>query len=149
MLGKAFTVQVEQNWWQTASMSNSSSSLHTSCLPTVQSYFNTPSHVPKLLINLLSHQSTPIPFRICINLVQLTQSNNFCQSMKQTHSSSSISMVHSDIILSIPIAVLVPFTLLNPNWSSLSTSSVFFSVLLSISATVFAVCAIRLIVWLY
>ena len=58
----------------------------------------------KLLINLLSHQSIPVPFRICTNLVHLTQSNTFCQSMKQTHSSSSISKVCSDIILSIPIA---------------------------------------------
>ena len=71
----------------------------------------------KLLINLLSRQSIPVPFRICINLVQLTRSNAFCQSMKQTHSSLSISKVRSDIILSIPTASLVPFPLLNPNWS--------------------------------
>ena len=38
----------------------------------------------KLLINLLPCQSIPVPFRICINLVQLTWSNTFCQSMKQT-----------------------------------------------------------------
>ena len=50
----------------------------------------------KLPIKLLSLQSIPVPFRICINLVQLTQSNIFYQSMKQTHSSSSISKVHSD-----------------------------------------------------
>ena len=36
----------------------------------------------KLLINLLSLQSIPGTFRICINLVQLTRSNAFCQSMK-------------------------------------------------------------------
>jgi hypothetical protein len=63
-----------------------------------------------LLINLLSRQSIPIPFRIYINLVQLTRSNAFCQSMKQAHNSSSMSKVHSDIILSIPIASLVPFS---------------------------------------
>jgi len=51
----------------------------------------------KLLINLLSRQSIPVSFRICINLVQLTRSNAFCQSMKQTHSSTSISKVRSDI----------------------------------------------------
>ena len=68
-----------------------------------------------LLINLLSRQSMPILFRICINLIQFTQSNAFCQSMKQTHSSSSISKVCSAIILIIPIASLVPFLLLNPN----------------------------------
>jgi hypothetical protein len=69
----------------------------------------------KLLINLLSRQSIPVPFRICINLVKLTRSNAFFQSMKQTHRFSSISKVHSDITLSIPIASLVPFPLLNPN----------------------------------
>ena len=44
-LGKAFAVQVEQNWWQTASLSNSSSNLHTSSLLSVQSYINSLSHV--------------------------------------------------------------------------------------------------------
>jgi hypothetical protein len=100
----------------------------------------------KLPINLLSSQSIAVSFRICINLVQLTRSNAFCQSMKQTLSSSSISNVRSDIILSIPIASLVPFPFLNPNWSSPSTYSIFFSILLSIFAVIFAVCAIRLIV---
>jgi len=71
----------------------------------------------KLLINLLSRQSIPVSLRICINLVHLTRTNAFCQSMKQIISSSSISRVRSDIILSIPIASLVPFPLLNPNWS--------------------------------
>jgi len=52
-----------------------------------------------LLINLLSRQSIPILFRICINFVQFTRSNAFCQSMKQTHSSSSISKVCSAVIL--------------------------------------------------
>jgi len=75
----------------------------------------TPGAMYKLLINLLSRQSIPVPFRICIKLVHLTRSNAFCQSMKQTHGSISISKVHSDIILSIPIAFLVPFPLLNPN----------------------------------
>jgi len=68
-----------------------------------------------LLINLLSRQSIPILFRICINLVQFKRSNTFCQSMKQTHSPSSISKVRSHIILTIPVASLVPFPLLNPN----------------------------------
>jgi hypothetical protein len=68
-----------------------------------------------LLINLLSCQSIPLPFRICINLVQLTWSNAFCQSTKQAHNSSSISKIHSDIILCIPITSLVPFPLVNPN----------------------------------
>jgi hypothetical protein len=101
----------------------------------------------KLLINLLSRQSIPVPFTICINLVQLTRSNAFCQSMQQTHRSTSVCKVHSDIILSISIASVVPFPLLNPNWSSPSTSSIFLSVfLLSIFATISAVCAIRLTV---
>ena len=64
---KTFSVQVEQNWWQTASLSNASSNLHTSCLPSVQSYL-TLWAMYKLLINLLSRQSIPVPFRICINL---------------------------------------------------------------------------------
>jgi len=92
-----------------------------------------------LLINLLSHQSIPDLFRICINLVQFTQSNTFCQSMKQIHSPSSISKVRSAIILIIPIASLVPFPFLNANWSSPSTSSIFLSILLlSIFAIIFA-----------
>ena len=57
-----------------------------------------------LLINLLSRQSIPVLFRICINLVQFTRSNAFCEAMKQIRSSSSISKVHSAIILIIPIA---------------------------------------------
>ena len=100
-----------------------------------------------LLINLLSRQSIPVLFKICINLVQFTRSNAFCQSMKQTHSSSSISKVRSAIILIIPIASLVPFPLLNPNWSSPSTASIFLSnLLLNIFAIIFTVYAIRLIV---
>ena len=95
-----------------------------------------------LLNNLLSRQPMPILFRICINFVQLTRSNAFCQSMKQTRSSSSISKVRSAVILIIPIAFLVPFPLLNPNCSSPSPYSIFFSILrLSIFVIVFAVCA--------
>ena len=52
-----------------------------------------------LLINLLSRHSIPFTFRICINLVQLTRSNAFCQSMKQTHSSASISKDHYFLLL--------------------------------------------------
>ena len=62
-----------------------------------------------LLINLLSRQSIPVLFKICINLVQFTRSNAFFHSKKQTHSPSSISKVRSAIILIIPIASLVPF----------------------------------------
>ena len=91
----------------------------------------------KLLYNLLSCQSVPVPFRISINLVQLTWSNAFCQSTKQTHSSSSISKAHSDIILNIPTASIVPVPLLNLNWSPPSTSSILLSILLLI---IFAVC---------
>ena len=91
-----------------------------------------------LLISLLSRQSIPLIFRICINLVEFTRSNAFCQSMKQIHSFSSISKVRSAIILIIPIASLVHFPLLNPNWSSPSTSSIFLSILLlSIAAIIF------------
>ena len=107
----------------------------------------TPWSMYNLLINLLSHQLIPVLFRICISLVQFTRSNAFCQSMKQIHSSSSISKVRSAVIVIIPIASLVHFPLLNPNWSSPSTSSIFLSILLlSILAIIFAVCEIRLIV---
>jgi hypothetical protein len=109
----------------------------------------------KLLVSLLSRQSISVSFRICINLVPFGPvdsvkrllRNASCQSMKQSHSSSSICRVCSDIILSIPIASLVPFPLVNPNRFSPSPSSIFFSILLlSIVFTIFAVCAIRLIV---
>jgi len=96
--------------------------IFTLCVPPRFSHTLTLWAMYKLLINLLSCQSIPVPFRICINLVQLTLLNAFCQSMKQTHSSSSISKVHSDIILSILVASLLPFPLQNPNWSSPSTS---------------------------
>ena len=98
-----------------------------------------------LLISLLSPQSIPLPFRICINLVQFTRSNTFCLSMKHARNSSSMSKARSDIILSIPIAPPVPFPLLNPNWFSASTSSTFLSVLQSILVTIFDVHAMRLI----
>jgi len=100
-----------------------------------------------LLINLLLHQLKPFTFRIFINLVQFTWSDVFCQSMQQAHNSLYMYKVHFDIIRSIPFAFLVPFSLPNLNWSSLSTSSFFSSVcLLNIVTTVFAVCVIRLIV---
>lgn len=99
----------------------------------------------KLLISLLSCQSVQVSFRICINLVQLVWSYAFCQHVKQAHN-SSISNAHSDIILSIPIASPVRFPLLNPNWSSPSTCSIFLSVLLSILAAIFVVCVMTLIV---
>jgi hypothetical protein len=102
----------------------------------------------KLLINILSRQSIPVPFRICINLIHLIRSNTFCQSMKQTHISSSICKFRSDIILRFPLASLNTFPLLNPNLSSPNTSSIFLSyLLLSIIVNIFSVCAIRLIVW--
>jgi len=97
-----------------------------------------------MLISHLSCQSIPFPFRICINLAQFTWSNAFYQSMKQTHNSSSVSIVQSAIILSIPVVSPVPFPFINPNWSSPSTTSVFLIILCGGHATVFAVCAVRL-----
>jgi len=61
-----------------------------------------------LLIHLLLSQSIPIPFKICLSLVQFTWQNAFCQSLKHAHNSSSMSKVFSDIILSIPNTSLVP-----------------------------------------
>lgn len=47
-----------------------------------------------------------------------------------------------------PVACLVPFPFLNPNWFSPSKSSIFLPVLfLSIFATIFALYAMRLIMW--
>jgi len=66
-------------------------------------------------------------FYACINLVQFTWPNAFYQFMKQAHSFSPGSKVCSDIILTILFASQVPFSLLNPNWSS-TTSSIFHSV---------------------
>jgi len=54
-----------------------------------------------LLMNRPSCQSILVSFRICIYLVQFTQSNTFCQSMQQASNSSSKSKVHSGIFLSI------------------------------------------------
>ena len=100
-----------------------------------------------LLINIISRQSILVPFKICINLVQFTLTHAFCQFMKHPHNSSSLSKAHSDIILSIPIAPLVPFPLLNPNLSSPSPSSTFLSTFLpSIFATIYPVYAMRLVV---
>jgi hypothetical protein len=68
--------------------------------------------------------------------------------MKQAHNSSSMSKIRSDIIFSIPIAFLVPFHLLNANWSSPNASSTFLSILLlSILASIFAVCAMFAAFW--
>ena len=97
-------------------------------------------------INILLRQLVPVTFRICINLVQFTCSNTFCQSTKHAHNSSTLSKVHSDNILSIPVVSLGPFPSLNPNWSSSSTFSIFSSILLlSIHATILALCATRLL----
>jgi len=57
-----------------------------------------------LLINLLSRQSTPTSFGICINVVQFTRSNAFCQAMKHAQNISSMSKLRTDITLSIRIA---------------------------------------------
>jgi len=79
------------------------------------------------LFNILLCQLVPVTFRICINLVQFTCSNTFCQSMKHAHNFSTLSKV-------IPRS----FPSLNPNWSSPSTFSIFLSILLlGIHATSF------------
>ena len=65
-----------------------------------------------LLLNLFAPVDTCFLFSICINLVQFTPPNAVWQSVKQAH----LSIVHSDIILSIPPASLHNFPLLNPNW---------------------------------
>jgi len=83
-----------------------------------------------LLIGLLLCQLKAVRFRICVNLVQFTPSNAFCQTMKHAHSSSSMSTVHFDVTLGIWIASPVPFPLLKPNWPCPRASSIFLSILL-------------------
>jgi hypothetical protein len=80
-----------------------------------------------------------ISFRVCINLIQFTLANAFCPSLKRAHarahththtqSSSCVFRVNSDIIIRIPTASVVSFSLPNPNWFSASTSSVFLPIL--------------------
>ena len=111
------------NQWQTASLSNSFSCLHTSYLHWFIHTFNVPRSLPT---SLLQQHTIPFSFRISINLVQFTQSNAFCHSMKQAHISSFLSKVCSDIILSTPIASQIP-SLLNPNWSLKYNLNVHFS----------------------
>ena len=97
------------------------------------------------LINLLSRQSIPVCFRICINLVHFIRSNAFSQSIKQTHNFSSISKVRSDIYHSQhPNCIHSFFSSSFPNWSSPSTSSIFLSTpILSILAAIVAVYTMR------
>jgi hypothetical protein len=106
---------LEQNWWQTASLCTSSSYLHTSCLPLVQSYFSALIHVQCADQYFLSPLS--VSFTICIHLVHFTLSEAFCQSVKQAQISPPISKVRSDVF-STSIVSLVSFPLLNPNWFS-------------------------------
>jgi hypothetical protein len=72
------------------------------------------------VISFLLHWLITFFFRICISLVQFTRQNFFCQFIKRTQY-ISMSKFLSNIILSITIAFLVAFRLLNPNWSSPST----------------------------
>jgi hypothetical protein len=66
-----------------------------------------------LLMNPLSLQSTPAFFRASINLEEFTWSNAFCHSMKQGHTSLSVSKVRSGISLGVSITSMFP--LLTPN----------------------------------
>jgi hypothetical protein len=118
---------------------NSSSSLHTACLPLAQLYFNTLIHVQ------FANQPCFVPVNTSllhdlINLVHFTWANAICHSMKQAHNLSCISKVHSDIILSIPIASLVPFLHHNQKLSSPSTSLIFLSILLLCDLTTIFAC---------
>jgi hypothetical protein len=66
------------------------------------------------LVNLLSCKSIPVSFRIWINSVQFIRSSVFYHSKKHANNSFFMSKVFYTII-SIPIASLFPFPLLNPN----------------------------------
>ena len=63
-----------------------------------------------MLISLPSRPSLPIPFTICIYLLQFTRPDAFCLSVKQLRNFSSMSKVPSDIILCIPTAALNAFS---------------------------------------
>uniref|UniRef100_A0A8D9FJ52 Uncharacterized protein n=1 Tax=Cacopsylla melanoneura TaxID=428564 RepID=A0A8D9FJ52_9HEMI len=67
------------------------------------------------LMSLLSFQLIWMSFSIFIKMFQLTRSNAFSQSMKQTYMSLFTSINLSASILTHPIASLVPFPFRNPN----------------------------------
>jgi len=88
----------------------------------------------------------PVVFTSCINLIKFTRLNAFCQSMKQTHNCSYMSIVRVSIIPCIPNA-FVHLSLLNPNWYSTSTSTIFCPILLLfVFAINFVACVLGLIV---
>ena len=68
-----------------------------------------------LLFNPILSQSIVLTYRICINLVHFTWSNDFYQSTKQTRNYSSVSKVRSDIIPDIQIASPIALPLLYPH----------------------------------
>jgi hypothetical protein len=94
--------------------------------------------VYNLLINLLSRQSTPAFFRICINLIHgllpVYEAIIYFQCSFWYYSQH-------------PNYIPVSFPLLNPNWASTNTAYIFVSVLLlSIFTAIFAVYVMMLIV---
>ena len=109
-LGKTFAVQVEKNWWQTAaSLSNASSNLHTSCLPSVQSYLTLwATYI--LLIKFLSCQSLPVPFMICINFSQYCHTSDQEAADKQALSTPHVNCWSIACKVSV-IAICVPMIL--------------------------------------
>ena len=108
-----------------------------------------PKPLPKRFLHILVVRSRASSFNWQYPLLSLSSSSSFLRLLSPLLVTSICPYLQSSfaIILIIPIASLIPFPLLNPNWSYPSTSSIFFSILLlSIFAIFFAVCAIRLIV---
>jgi hypothetical protein len=82
--------------------------------------------IHNLVINFLSRQSIPLIFRICINLVQFTRSNAFCQSMKQIHSSKAIIVTSVKSLGQSPVSYMTLISFVSifkpPSHNNLSTS---------------------------
>src|SRR6266576_3394493 len=90
-------------------------------------------------ISLLSLQSTFFIFKISNNFLQFTLSNAFSISIKHIFIAFPLSIYLSPIVLTTPIASLVPLPLLNPYCSSPAFSSIFLPKrLLSILNIIFA-----------
>jgi len=100
----------------------------------------------KFLTNNFLRQSIPVPYKICIYLIQFTRSKAFCQSMQHGHNTSSISKVLSDIILIIPTASIVHLLFqIQTNLLQSHPQSLLFSLFLLYTLdNSFALCAMRL-----
>ena len=99
-LTKLFTVNVEQNGWQTASVSTLFCNLHNYCLRMDKPFFNIPPHIQ----TATRYFCRPSHYQFHFDLYQsgpFRQPKTFWQSMKQAHNSSSVPTIRCDITSSI------------------------------------------------